>query len=140
MFTEIFIIIVLLLVLLVMISFTLGSKRYKDVSQTPSPIQEHADTKPCPLCQRALTPGERVHSVVFNEKEDRLMNIFGCSWCFDKHPTGAHSPLRKRTCPSCKLNLPQGSYAIARVFERQGKKTHIHVLGCPTCRKRKDWI
>jgi len=98
------------------------------------PLEDETRGNPCPLCEKILHRGERVHSVVYNQGEDRLMNIFGCPWCYEGHPGGAKAPQRERRCPSCGLLLKDGSFAIARVFERPGRKTHIHVLGCPVCR------
>ncbi len=101
-------------------------------------IKEKGETEtPCPLCQKFLHRGERVHSQVYSRGEDRLMNIYGCPWCYKDHPAGAHTPLRERRCPSCGTLLKEGSFAVARVFERPGRKTHVHVLGCPVCRNRK---
>ncbi|OQY32685.1 MAG: hypothetical protein B6241_10150 [Spirochaetaceae bacterium 4572_59] len=94
-------------------------------------------TSECPLCGKDLHRGERVHSVVYTKGEDRLMNIYGCPWCYKDHPAGHKSALRDRKCPSCGTPLKEGSFAIARVFERPGKKIHVHVLGCPVCRNRR---
>jgi transposase len=76
--------------------------------------------------------------VVYSQGEDRLMNIYGCPWCYPAHPAGFRkpSPPRQRCCPSCGSPLKDGSFAIARVFERPGRKVHVHVLGCPSCRRR----
>lgn len=136
MITEIFIIILLLGVLLYLVFSTLQKKTSVENEKENFLIEEEKTTK-CPLCGKDLHRGERVHSVVYSQGEDRLMNIYGCPWCYKDHPTGHKSPLRDRNCPSCNTPLKEGSFAIARVFERPGKKVHVHVLGCPVCRNKR---
>ncbi len=139
MFPEILIIIILFSVLIYMIiSQIRGRKGGEKDSFVLAEEQEEDSTTPCPLCEKALQRGERVHSVVYNQGEDRLMNIYGCPWCYPGHPAGFRnpSPPRQRQCPSCGSPLKKGSFAIARVFERPGRKVHVHVLGCPSCRRR----
>jgi predicted nucleic acid-binding Zn ribbon protein len=82
--------------------------------------------KPCPLCGEPLKPGERVHSVLYPGKPDRIMEIYGCPHC-----EGAGSE-NKRRCPVCRNEMPPEDLVIARVFEKPGK-THVHVLGCSSC-------
>lgn len=89
-------------------------------------------SRPCPLCGSALSPGERVHSVVFaSSAPDKVMEISGCPHC--RPPSGV-----RRVCPVCKGVLGPSDVVTARVFERKketgAKKTHVHVLGCPRCR------
>ncbi len=131
-------IIILLLGLLIFLIFTTRrpSDGKRDAGEEPEIFDEDGadDRRPCPLCGRMLRRGERVHSVVYSRGEDRLMNVFGCPWCYGGHPAGAKEPQRERHCPSCGVTLREGSFAVARVFERPGRKTHIHVLGCPVCR------
>lgn len=138
MFPEILIIIVLFSILLyLIISFLMTSKQNgSNKTDTYFDESEESDNKvtPCPLCEKSLQRGERVHSVIFNQGEDRLMNIYGCPWCYDEHPGGRREPSRERFCPSCGVTLKEGSFAVARVFERPGRKMHVHVLGCPVCR------
>ncbi|MBF9015384.1 MULTISPECIES: hypothetical protein [unclassified Oceanispirochaeta] len=138
MFPEILIIIILFSILLYLIISFLLSSRQKDEGRTDS-FSDDSDVSedkvtPCPLCEKALHRGERVHSVIYSQGEDRLMNIFGCPWCYSNHPAGHREPSRERYCPSCGVLLKEGSFAVARVFERPGRKTHVHVLGCPVCR------
>ena len=137
MFPEILIIIILFIILLYMIISQFRGKRQEDVKLSfPGELED--DSTPCPLCGKALKRGERVHSVVYSQGEDRLMNIYGCPWCYPAHPAGFRKPdpPRQRKCPSCGSPLKEGSFAIARVFERPGRKVHVHVLGCPSCRRR----
>ncbi len=115
--------------------FSSGKKKHSlDFLQGSGGAEE--ENRPCPLCKKALKRGERVHSVIYSNGEDRLMNIHGCPWCYRKHPAGSKASLRPRSCPSCGGPLKEGNFAIARVFERPGRKMHIHVLGCPSCRER----
>ena len=139
MITEIVIIILLLGVLLFLIISTARNKnRYKSdiMIETEDLSLNYEKTTECPLCGQELRRGERVHSVVYNRGEDRLMNIYGCPWCYKDHPAGYRQPHRDRNCPSCGTPLKEGSFAVARVFERPGRKVHVHVLGCPVCRDR----
>ncbi|QEN09225.1 hypothetical protein EXM22_15005 [Oceanispirochaeta crateris] len=141
MFPEILIIVILFGILIFLIISTLKNKHTVEDSllegfsfDDDDDIGE--DTHPCPLCEKALRKGERVHSVIYNRGEDRLMNIYGCPWCYSDHPAGCREPLRDRRCPSCKVLFKEGNFAIARVFERPGRKMHVHVLGCPVCRHK----
>ncbi len=127
----------LFIVLLILLFMNSSSKKRNKIQELEKREPEREEeSRPCPLCEKALQRGERVHSVIYSQGEDRLMNIYGCPWCYDKHPAGSRPPLRKRKCPSCGGPLKEGNFAIARVFERPGRKMHIHVLGCPSCRER----
>jgi hypothetical protein len=82
----------------------------------------------CPLCGATLAPGERIHSDITPGKGDRIMRIFGCPHCYPSSPGQ-----RERLCPVCGGQIEPKGYAIARYFERPGRK-HVHVLGCTGCR------
>jgi predicted amidophosphoribosyltransferase len=56
------------------------------------------------------------------------MRIFGCPHCWPAAPEK-----RDRLCPVCGGLIDPRGYAIARYFERPGRK-HVHVLGCTGCR------
>lgn len=85
---------------------------------------------PCPLCGNLLQPGERVHSVVYPGKGDRLVEIYGCPYCYP--PNHAH----RRYCPSCKRELEGDELVFARLFDNSGK-AHVHVNGCKVCMRRR---
>lgn len=138
MFPEILIIILLFAILLAMIISQFRGSRHREDAEFDFSEGTEENSTPCPLCEKALHRGERVHSVVYSQGEDRLMNIYGCPWCYPAHPAGFKkpNPPRERRCPSCGGPLKEGSFAIARVFERPGRKVHVHVLGCPSCRRR----
>lgn len=84
---------------------------------------------PCPLCKSLLKPGERVHSVVYPGKGDRLVEIYGCPYCY---PPNSSYP---RYCPSCKREIGQDELIFARQFDSSGK-VHVHVNGCKLCMRR----
>ena len=138
MFPEILIIIILFTILLALIISQFRERRRRSPEEMVYSGETESESTPCPLCGRELCRGERVHSVVYSQGEDRLMNIYGCPWCYPAHPAGYKKPSspRERRCPSCGAPLKEGSFAIARVFERPGRKVHVHVLGCPSCRRR----
>ncbi len=139
MFPEILIILFLAGLFLYLILSLFREKKGHSASQAGReedflPESMEDDRTPCPLCGKKLHRGERVHSQIYSRGEDRLMNIYGCPWCYPDHPAGFHQPERERRCPSCGLQMKEGSFAVARVFERPGRKMHVHVLGCPVCR------
>lgn len=83
----------------------------------------------CPVCSYKMVRGELVKTIAFPLQKstgDRLMHIRGCYNCLeDKKP---------RKCPICKSELSPDDFLIARMFERPGRKNHVHVLGCNHCR------
>lgn len=83
----------------------------------------------CPLCGALLSPGERVHSDLSPGKGDRIMRIYGCPHCWPSLPGKGD-----RVCPVCGGVIAPEGYAVARYFERPGRK-HVHVLGCTGCRR-----
>lgn len=87
------------------------------------------DPQVCPMCSVKLRNGEQVKTIAFpvSTSLDRLMYIRGCSCCLN-------SDLPRR-CPVCKDSLSEKDYLIARLFERYGRKNHVHILGCNHCRR-----
>ena len=86
--------------------------------------------KTCPVCSGQLTKGELVSSAAFpstNGGKERLMHIRGCVHCLNGE--------RDRVCPVCGAVLAANEILIARLFERVGRRTHIHVIGCTRCKK-----
>ena len=86
--------------------------------------------KTCPVCSAKLSKSELVSSEAFpsaNGSEDRVMHIRGCVYCLNGE--------RERVCPVCGAVLEKDEILIARLFERIGRRTHIHVIGCTRCRK-----
>jgi RNase P subunit RPR2 len=120
-----------LIVLLLGIYFRLSSSKTSEEARIR--LEELPGTgkhSPCPLCGSLLLPGERVHSVVYPGKGDRLVEIYGCPYCYP--PNRAH----RRYCPSCKRELEGDELVFARLFESSGK-VHVHVNGCRICMHRR---
>jgi hypothetical protein len=94
------------------------------------PAGEGDPNKTCPVCSSKLSKGELVSSSAFpstNGGTDRFMHIRGCVYCLNGD--------RKRVCPVCGTVLEANEILIARLFERVGRRTHIHVIGCTQCKK-----
>ena len=86
-------------------------------------------TKTCPVCSGQLSKGELVSSAAFPSTDggkDRLMHIRGCVHCLNGE--------RDRVCPVCGTVLKANEILIARLYERTGRRTHIHVIGCTRCK------
>ena len=100
-----------------------GKKNDKDEKQ--------GSFQTCPICCKRMLRGELVKTTAFATGalgKDYIVHIKGCLGCLE-------SGLPRR-CPICKIKLSLDDYLISRMFERNFKKNHIHVLGCNHCRKR----
>lgn len=84
----------------------------------------------CPVCASLLRQGEQLKSALFPGKNDRLCHIFGCPHCYPY----AENKIT-RICPVCRHEIPSEGYLIARMFNRNNKKNHVHILGCVNCRR-----
>lgn len=125
--TELFVGAAAAVVLAVLFVLLLGGGKREE---TPRPVPA---VKTCPLCGSGLQKGETVRSVLYPASKgapDRLMEIRGCPRCY---PPPASE---KRICPVCGKEVPRDGDVIARVFETKGR-THVHVLGCSGCYRRK---
>ena len=83
----------------------------------------------CPVCSAKLSKGELVSSSAVpsaNGAKDRVMHIRGCVYCLNGE--------RERVCPVCGAVLDANEILIARLFERVGRRSHIHVIGCTRCK------
>ena len=92
-------------------------------------ISMPGDPQTCPVCSAKLDDGELVSSVAFpslNGGKDRFMHIRGCLYCIGGD--------RERVCPVCGIILKGDEILISRLFERPGRRPHVHVLGCSRCR------
>jgi hypothetical protein len=90
------------------------------------------DPQICPVCSLKLKSGEMVSSAAFpslNGGKDRFMHIRGCIYCLAGE--------RDRVCPVCGTILVGDEILICRLFERPGRRSHVHVLGCSRCKKHK---
>jgi len=87
------------------------------------------DPQTCPVCSAKLDEGQLVSSLAFpslNGGKDRFMHIRGCTYCLQGD--------RDRLCPVCGRVLRGMEILICRLFERSGRRSHVHVLGCTRCR------
>ncbi len=115
--------------------------------------------KPCPLCGSMLEKGEKVRTKVFTVENpgkkqamgitDSLVHMYGCQYCdprdrlADPEPEpnvipGPGHPVHsrpRRICPVCSQELGSKDHVVARLFEQDNKKPHLHVIGCTRCRK-----
>ena len=95
------------------------------------PVGESTPGEPqtCPVCSAKLRGGELVNSSAFpslNGGKDRFMHIRGCIYCLAGD--------RDRVCPVCGIILEGNEILVCRLFERQGRRSHVHVLGCTRCK------
>ena len=87
------------------------------------------DPQICPVCSAKLNGGQLVSSVAFPSLtggKDRFMHIHGCYYCL--------SGDRDRICPVCGAILRGEEILISRLFERPGRRSHVHVIGCTRCK------
>ena len=101
-------------------------RRQRKPRKTGMPGEPHI----CPVCSAKLKEGELVNSAAFpslNGGKDRFMHIRGCLYCLRGN--------RDRVCPVCGVVLKENEILISRLFERPGRKSHVHVLGCTKCRR-----
>ena len=85
--------------------------------------------KTCPVCAAKLRRGEQVSSSAFpavNGSKERFMHIKGCVYCLKGD--------RERVCPVCGIILKEDEILIARLYDRPGKRSHVHVIGCTKCK------
>ena len=91
---------------------------------------EPGEPQVCPVCSMRMTRGELVKSIAFPSLtggRDRLMYIKGCFICLQENVP--------RRCPVCGSSLSLEDFLVSRMFERQGRNNHVHVLGCNRCRR-----
>jgi len=89
------------------------------------------EAKVCPVCSMLMMKGDLLKTVAFPPKKpddiDRIMHIKGCFSCLNNNVP--------RRCPICNAALTVQDFLVARIFKRNKKKDHVHVLGCNRCRK-----
>jgi len=110
------------------ISFGGGGKKTRSYLQ-PRGEGLPGDPQICPVCSAKLDSGDLVSSLAFpslNGGKDRFMHIRGCIYCL----RGS----RDRICPVCSRMLYNNEILISRLFERSGRRSHVHVLGCTRCK------
>jgi len=87
------------------------------------------DPQTCPVCSAKLDAGQLVSSAAFpsmNGGKDRFMHIRGCVYCLLGD--------RDRVCPVCGMVLEGEEILISRLYERPGRRSHVHVIGCSYCK------
>ena len=102
-------------------------------SPKPSGNRMPGDPQTCPVCSAKLEDGQLVSSLAFpslNGGKDRFMHIRGCIYCLYGE--------RDRLCPICGITLKANEILICRLFERLGRRSHVHVLGCTRCKGPKS--
>ena len=106
-----------------------GSRRKRKDCSKPRVEGLPGDPQTCPVCSTKLGEGEMVSSSAFpsmNGGKDRFMHIRGCLYCLRGD--------RERICPVCGIILKGNEILISRLFHRQGRRSHVHVLGCTCCK------
>jgi len=108
----------------------LGRKNNRRQNLKPSGESTPGDPQTCPVCSAKLRPGELVNSSAFpslNGGKDRFMHIRGCIYCLQESG-------RERICPVCGTFLRANEILISRLYERPGRRSHVHVIGCTRCK------
>jgi hypothetical protein len=86
----------------------------------------------CPICLFRMEKSDMIKTKAFPPmpgEKDRLMHIHGCVYCMDGK--------RERICPVCGKIISVKDFLVARMFERQHRRSHVHILGCTQCRPLK---
>ncbi|MCL2006918.1 MAG: hypothetical protein FWG77_02415 [Treponema sp.] len=104
-----------------------GGKREKLLKSIDE--RSPGDPQTCPVCSAKLNEGQLVSSTAYpslNGGKDRFMHIRGCVHCL----IGG----RNRVCPVCGVILMGDEILVSRLFDRPGKRSHVHVIGCSNCK------
>jgi len=134
-------VVVVVVLLLTMLRFRKDDYQGLANSMAKKQRSQFAVLKPCPLCGTLLQKGQTVKSkvieIAINGKhgqnklgvKESMAHVFGCPFCWPASDQTA------RQCPACKGKLGAEDYVIARYFEKDVGRNHLHVLGCTRCRK-----
>ena len=90
------------------------------------------DPQICPVCSMKMLKGDSIRTIAITSGEystSRIVHIKGCYSCLEKG--------LPRKCPICGTVMSLDDYLISRMFERNYRKNHVHILGCNNCRKNK---
>ena len=134
-----YILILTFCVILFVILLRMSSKKLPGITRRKTERPDGAGpygeiTRSCPLCGSGLRRGETLHTVVYPGKSDKLVDMYGCPYCYADHPrSNGKAPSAARICPVCKEVLGAKDYLIGRLFEKPAKR-HLHILGCSMCR------
>jgi hypothetical protein len=113
----------------------LGRRNNRRQNLKPKGESTPGEPQTCPVCSAKLRPGELVSSSAFpslNGGKDRFMHIRGCLYCLQGG--------RDRVCPVCGAVLKGNEILISRLFERPGRRSHVHVIGCTRCKGPRSTI
>ena len=129
-FFTLFFAVLIIIILLAGILIYLNKK--KQARLLAEKKQKSLQQVKCPVCQSGLFKGENIISKVYRPRNvpDQLCTISGCPHCYPGTEPGV-----RRTCPVCHANLAADEALTARLFNKSVSKSHVHILGCPHCRK-----
>lgn len=125
MLPYIFILLIFLILFTIIILYFLNNTNdtiSKDKADSPKP------KIPCMLCGSLLQRGERLKSEQYNTKNDNIVKVYGCPYCYGEKAVNI------RKCPICGKILKSDEILIGRMFERSNGKKHLHINGCSYCR------
>ena len=130
---TLFIVVFIIIILLAGIAVFLNKRKLAQ-KQTPQKVLQQVK---CPVCQSGLFKGENIISKVYRPRNVpvQLCTISGCPHCYPGTEPGV-----RRTCPVCHANLAADEALTARLFNKSTSKSHVHILGCPHCRKNRSNI
>ena len=114
--------------LLLSIALRMGNSKDSAKKGQPPGAVSPQKARLCPLCGMSLRKGESVRTITFPGKIDSLSEMHGCPYCHGERAQ------RERICPVCRDVMSPEDYVIARMFKNG---THLHLLGCTRCRRRR---
>jgi len=106
-----------------------GRRSFRRKANEASGESAAGNPKTCPVCFSRLRRGEQVSSAAFpavNGSKERFMHIKGCVHCLKGD--------LERVCPVCGIILKDDEVVIARLYDRPGRRSHVHVIGCTKCK------
>ena len=118
----------------VLIALLLGLKIYSEINKAKEKQSTKKQMKNvhCPVCDSILFTDENIITKVYRPRNvpDQLITISGCPHCFP-----VCNPPLKRICPVCHKEISIKQSLTARLFNKAIGNSHVHILGCPNCRK-----
>ena len=126
-----------LIIIILLAGILIYLNRKKQARLLAEKKQKSLQQVKCPVCQSGLFKGENIISKVYRPRNvpDQLCTISGCPHCYPGTEPGV-----RRTCPVCHANLAADEALTARLFNKSVSKSHVHILGCPHCRKNSQTI
>lgn len=118
--------IAIFLIVFILLHKNTNNKRYnRNIKSSPK------QNIPCILCGHTLLRGERLKSEEYKSKNDSLVYLYGCPYCYGQNAVNI------RKCPVCGHILKDEEILFGRMFERkENKKKHLHINGCNYCRNK----